>query len=286
LYSVEGQRNFHEDINFPSGSQKAGEESIGSVMVKASWKILTPGVDYDVKVPNFKSKYHVVDGLLYLPEAHDPCRLVKLGLIGFHVGHKTSTRQQWIWTTFEQHDNVPTQQELKAGIPQDRKYNFYCAKPECSTLPINQTPQGPWDPEKMSPPWDPLLHPSAFKSQIVRMGLLDHTFDDVDLLNNAFHTFLQGTVWKNYDLITTQWPSDFGCSTNPKPGSLPDATCSPFPTFLANSTLETFSQPPNDDGVPLATSSCISCHNNATTHHLPATRSDFTYILEKAKGTP
>jgi len=284
LYSVEGQRNFAEDINFPSGSLKVGEESVGSVMVKASWKILIPGVDYDEHDQNFRSKYHTVDGLLYLPEAADPCRLVKLGLIGFHVGHKTSTRQQWIWSTFEHHDNVPTQQDVKEGIPMNRKFNFYSASNDAKSLRLNQTPPGPWDPLKMNPPWDPAIHPSSFKSQIVRMGLLDHTFDDVAVLNRAFHSLLRGKVWENYDLITTQWPSDFGCSTNPKPGTLPDATCSPFPTFLANSTLETFSQPPSDDGIPLATSSCISCHNNATTHHIPATRSDFTFILEKARG--
>ena len=52
------------------------------------------------------------------------------------------------------------------------------------------------------------------------MGLPDHTFADVDLLNKALQTFLQGTVWKNYDLITTKWPSDFDCSSNAKPGSL------------------------------------------------------------------
>jgi hypothetical protein len=63
----------------------------------------------------------------------------------------------------------------------------------------------------------------------------------------------------------------------------------PFPAYLANSTLETFSQPQHDGGVPLATSSCISCHNNATTKppqdsKTMAMRSDFTYILEKAQS--
>jgi hypothetical protein len=279
LYSVKGQRDFNDDIDFPSGSLKAGEESTGSVMVKASWKILIPGVDDE-------SRYHVVDALLNRPNAHDPCRQVRLGLIGFHVGHKTSTRQQWIWTTFEHHDNVPTQREVAAGIQPERKFSFYCGKPECAGIPANQTPPGPWDPDKLTPPWEPGIHPNGFKSQIVRTGLLGHAFDDVEVLNKAFHAFLKGSVWENYDLVTTQWPSDFGCSTNKKPGTLPDATCSPFPSYLANSTLETFSQPPDDDGVPLATSSCISCHNNATTHHSPATRSDFTYILEKAKGAP
>jgi hypothetical protein len=27
----------------------------------------------------------------------------------------------------------------------------------------------------------------------------------------------------------------------------------------------------------------MACHGNATTHHVPATASDFTFILEKAQ---
>ena len=30
-----------------------------------------------------------------------------LGLVGFHVVHKTKNRPQWIWTLFEHNDNVP-----------------------------------------------------------------------------------------------------------------------------------------------------------------------------------
>jgi hypothetical protein len=61
--------------------------------------------------------------------------------------------------------------------------------------------------------------------------------------------------------------------------------CAPAPTYLANTTLETYSQ----GTIPLASSSCIACHFNATTHPgvLPHQRepvsSDFTYILEKAR---
>ena len=83
----------------------------------------------------------------------------------------------------------------------------------------------------------------------------------------------------------------------------PDMTCSPAPTFLANSTLETYSQaasqihaaawPPPDLGGPLATSSCIACHGNAVGFQRTASnrkagranlnQSDFTFMLEKAQ---
>jgi hypothetical protein len=305
LYSRVGQEEYPADIDFPSADNAGGK--LGAIMIKASWKLMKPGVDFGSNVQS--PRYHMVDALLYRPRSADSCRQVKLGLIGFHVGHKTVTRHQWIWTTFEHIKNVPTENQVNApgGISPDEQYSFY--NPRCKECPINQTPPGSWDPDTRglwhpdAPGWVPFEHTSKFKSQIVRTGRsrIFPDEDDVKTFNDAFHAWPQisNTVWKNYNLINTQWPSDFSCSTNSNPGGLqnavlPDATCAPFPTFLANTTLETFSQPQQkseitdkdqdeDQEVPLATSSCISCHNNATTQHRPAKRSDFTFILEKAQ---
>jgi hypothetical protein len=302
LYNREGQEIFQAkqmEVDFPEGNIGLG--SLGAVMVKVSWKLMKEGVDFG---PNITPKYHIIDGLLYRPKqkGEDACRQVKLGLIGFHVGHKTASRQQWIWTTFEHHENVPTEEDVdnhKAAGP----YSFYDPTCKLSECPVNQVPEGPWDPDTLG--WAPFPKNHTFKSQIVRTGPSSAKLfqdDDVAVLNKLFHNWprIKGTVWENYDLITTQWPSGFPCSFKKHPGNLPDPTCTPFPMFLANSTLETFSQahsntikldpdaPDVRNGIPLATSSCISCHNNATTnptHHDPKTiamRSDFTYILEKA----
>jgi hypothetical protein len=100
-------------------------------------------------------------------------------------------------------------------------------------------------------------------------------------------------------LLSTQWPSNFDCAhrvsddTNPEPRTdfkkEPDMTCAPAPTYLANSTLETYSQ--GDD--PLASSSCMACHGNAVSFQQRPpnlssedffNQSDFTFMLEKAKG--
>jgi hypothetical protein len=82
-------------------------------------------------------------------------------------------------------------------------------------------------------------------------------------------------------LLATQWPSEFDSPTDP--------LGAPAPTYLANSTLETFSQ----GKVPLASSSCMACHGNAVDFQLsrdvdPKTikgfnQSDFTFTLEKAQ---
>jgi len=67
--------------------------------------------------------------------------------------------------------------------------------------------------------------------------------------------------------------------------------CGTTPTFLANSTLETYSQ----GQVPLASSSCMACHGNAVSHQRRSpsanpndpdnffNQSDFTFMLEKAR---
>lgn len=101
-------------------------------------------------------------------------------------------------------------------------------------------------------------------------------------------------------LLSTQWPSNFACTSlhsanfgTPAPKTdfvkQPDMTCSPAPTFFANSTLETYSQ----GNIPLASSSCIACHGNAVSFQTGASnqrpgqmrlnQSDFTFILEKAQ---
>jgi hypothetical protein len=148
-----------------------------------------------------------------------------------------------------------------------------------------------------------------FNSQIVRTTPLTEATNSI---NNQFQTILGNTVWKNYKLIGTQWPSDFTCTQDqsllpdaPPPHTdfdkQPDMNCAPAPTYLANSTLETYSQ----GDVPLASSSCMACHGNATSYlrrpkdpqsakdaraaedrrgiRMFMSQSDFTFMLEKAR---
>ena len=99
--------------------------------------------------------------------------------------------------------------------------------------------------------------------------------------SQSFRALLKGTVWENYVLLATQWPSDFASKTDP--------LGAPAPTYLANSTLETFSQ----GKVPLASSSCMACHGNAVDFQAARdvgkdsikgfNQSDFTFTLEKAQ---
>lgn len=271
LYSIEGQQAFfaanpHNRVAFSCGSDKTRQ--VGAVMVKASWKVLD-GNDQ-------RSRFHTVDALVYTPGNSDPthgpivaesCKAEPVGLVGLHIVHKTADAPQWVWSTFEHVDNVPE----KTTPPEQRKgpYLFYNA---ASSAPVNQPPPRPWNPAVKATP-----------SQIVReIPLTAATKALNSTYQNLLRTVNPNTVWANYQLISTQWPSDpaSGCEL-PSPTN-PLGT--PAPTFLANTTLETFIQ----GSVPQASSSCMECHNNATTRVTQNPRTafaDFTYLLERAQST-
>jgi hypothetical protein len=276
LYSKAGQQKVDETdktkfpqgrLEFPIGSNPSGAAPgrMGAIMLKVSYRILDPEKD-----KNLLGQFHTSDALIYFsgPPATrtgPACVEKKLGLVGFHVGHKTNFAPQWVWTSFEHVSNVPDADDVASGhlLP---RYNFFNAACKNDCPVVNDTPPQPWDPDVT------LKFHGDYKSQVVRQKMIPSpVLKEVAELNESFRGILKGTVWENYTLLATQWPSDSASKTDP--------LGAPAPTYLANSTLETYSQ----GRIPLASSSCMACHGNATTHHVPATASDFTFILEKAQ---
>ncbi|HEV8693892.1 MAG TPA: hypothetical protein VGQ93_06865 [Lysobacter sp.] len=259
LYNKSGQGAFTGDIAFPEGNVTTGSTgTMGAIMVKAAWKVM--GVNDDT------SRFHIVKALAYNPPSENPkvkesCSAVTLGLVGWHASHKTSDAPEWIWSTFEQVDNVPTDAQVVKG-KLGAHYNFY--RPHCTdaSCAINTPPPQPWDPNQQP-------FPGGFTSQITRVVPL--TAETVKL-NNAFLGILGGTVWNNYELVSTQWPTDPDHKSRPT-----DNTGVPAPTFLANTTLETYTQ----GEIPKSSSSCMDCHNRAT--DTTGRFADFTFILGRAQ---
>ena len=257
LYSKAGQKVFTPPVNFTSGAVDASGKTLleGAIMVKSAWKVIEP---------SDKSRFHSESVLVYTPASQNPsfpaqCSMKTVGLVGMHIGHKTKDAPQWLWSTFEHVDNVPTDAEVKSGTVK-AKYNYY--DPKCKSCPVNQVPPRPWDPTKVS----------AFHSQIVRMNQFNFPIyaQSAAARNAAAHKLLAGvnpnSVWANYQLISTMWPTD------PK-----QPFGAPAPSFLANTTLETYIQGTTQN----VSSNCIECHNNATMT-VPVA-SDFTYVLQRAQ---
>ena len=256
LYSKAGQNAFVGPVAFPEGNNASGSTgTMGAIMVKAAWKVMGAGDD--------QSKFHITQALAYNPPSTNPkidesCSAVTLGLVGWHAAHKTADAPQWIWSTYEQVSNVPSAADVANGGLKSH-YNFYDASCAPGKCPVNEPPPRPWNPD-IQP------FPNGFKSQVTRVTSLT---DATDTLNASFQPILVGTVWDNYELISTQWPTD--------PTNKIDPTGVPAPVFLANTTLETYTQ----GAVPQASSSCMDCHNNAA--DTTGRASDFTFILERAQ---
>lgn len=106
LYSKKGQKQFNADVDFTASDSKTGQ--VGSIMLKASW--IKMGGKFDA------TNYYTTYALVYNnpEEQHGvkpACALEQVGLVGFHIAHKTTGEPQWIWSTFEHVANAPTQGE-------------------------------------------------------------------------------------------------------------------------------------------------------------------------------
>jgi hypothetical protein len=262
LYSKAGQKVFSGAVKFPCGVLNGPE---GAIMVKSAWKVISAAD---------RGRFHTRQVLVYSPASQNPkypasCSTKLMGLTGLHIGHKTNSGAQWLWSTFEHVDNAPTEADVASGKFKS-KYNYYNAKCTGANCPPNTVPPRPWNPTKVS----------AFHSQVVRMNMFkgnEFAFESAAERNADALKLLLGvsakSVWQNYELISTMWPTNTGqCQATPG-----DPLGTPAPNFLANTTLETYIQ----GMVPNVSSNCIECHNNATmTTPVP---SDFTYILQRAQ---
>lgn len=249
LYSKSGQKTFGKDANFPASDSASGR--IGAIMLKAAWVRMTGKFN--------ASRYHTTYALVYNnpEEQHGvkpACSLERVGLVGFHIAHKTKDEPQWIWSTFEHVANAPTRGEPRS-LP---AYNFF--NPACTECKVNEPPPRPWNP----------AHPYTAPTQVERIIPITN---DTKKLNQLYHAALAkavpGSVWLNYELVSTQWPTNAKSPTDP--------TGAPAPAFLANTTLETYIQ----GDVRQTSSSCMACHNNATATN--GLFSDFTYLLQRAQ---
>jgi hypothetical protein len=268
LYSKAGQQAFAQPADFPCGSNPApgNNGTEGAIMVKAAWMVIDAAQ---------KERFHSSQALVYSPATENPkvpasCSMQTIGLVGLHIAHKTSSASQWVWSTFEHIDNAPTEEEVKSG-KLEKSYNYYDPSCPADKCVPNQVPPRPWIPSQAS----------SYHSQVVRIySFRGNEFAPASAVaRNADARPLLASVnpksvWTNYELISTQWPTNPGENCAEKPG---DQLGHPAPIFLANSTLETYIQ----GMVPNVSSSCIECHNNAaTTSGKP---SDFTYVLQRAQ---
>jgi hypothetical protein len=198
----------------------------GALDVKSAWILMK-----DIPHPE---RYYTRTALVLDPQSGN-CSPETVGLVGLHIVQKTPTRPQWIWSTFEQVDNVPPP---IAGGP--GKFNFNdgtgAAMPNSNPYPI-----------------DPLILPTPAPFNVQRVTPIHPSTTNT---NTAYRNMLQGagSVWQFYQLVMTQWPLD------PSQPATPGTPANTFPgmnatSAFANVTMETFDQTSIRTG-------CMNCHNS------------------------
>ena len=256
---------FYANLDSASGGQ------VGSIEVKAAWRILQPERGDDT------TRYYTRRGVVYVPARNSAtgramCLNAQVGLVGMHIVHKTKTFfGDWIWTTFEHEDNAPTCTGTEAGgqCGAGRTWSFY--NPACAGCTPNDSLRlaGTGDTTFL---WDsvpPYARRYAIQgrygNQITRTQAV---YPFTDSINQVWVQRVGNTVWRHYRLIGTQWMSGDG-----------GADLVPVPEVLRNTVLESY--------IP-QNSSCLGCHQYARTLPLPDTSArtvsaDFSFLLGMAR---
>ena len=254
LYDASIQKN--ATINFPEGNISSQVAGVGAMEIKAAWRVFPPNISAGIM-----ARYFTMPGLIFIPAQFsatgaDLCLNATWGLVGMHIIHKTSTQPQWIWSTFEQIDNVPGENG-NAVSPTFNNPNDL--QPVCPNIEAPE-PQYLWQanqPHAVNQ--NAVPQPST---QVVRCTPIQASA----ALNQAWQSALKAanpaSPWQYYQLVSTQWTGNGGDIVQPT---------------LANTVLETYLQQ--------STFSCINCHSTAMT----ATGNqlaDFSFMLSLAQSPP
>jgi hypothetical protein len=237
LWNAKGQQGV--SIDFPQGPgddpSRCGAQPcgpVGAVELKGAWKVLGP----DEIASN---RFYTTQAMVFNDEhgsASPGANPVTVGLVGLHILHKTEREASWFWSTFEHVDNTTS--------------SFF--NPDCLAT------QCPPNKQTAAKPYVELDASGQARNAPVQVTRVTALSDETVALNAYYQGLLKGSVWANYQLISTQWAT----------GAAQEGT----PAILANTTLETFKQ---------SSSSCMGCHKSATT--AVKTPADFSFLLSAAQ---
>ncbi|KAF0867117.1 hypothetical protein [Pseudomonas sp. LD120] len=237
-------------ISFPNN---AGE-------IKASWRILTSADD--------SSRYLTMRALVTQFDSQgqpNGTGEANLGLVGLHIISKVEGFPQWVWSTFEQIDNVPPKaKQGSTWVDQPVSgifYSYFDAKAPAASL--NQSPCL-WQQQGTQLVCTP--RPGTSFTTPDPLNRVTPITAGTQQINTQYQTDpqVQQSVFKYYQLITTQRPQSPNNPGNP--------LGQPTPSLSANVTMESYIQP---------NSSCMNCHSMATPLN-SANKSDFSFLFRFA----
>ena len=157
-------------------------------------------------------------------------------------------------------------------LPTTGKYSFY----DPSYDKTGKQSLGGYDPGAV-PPEKPKTNGNYYQdktdrkpTQIARVISVNNdiiTSKWTESLNSHMQGLLKDTVWKNYRLVSTQWPSQTGKGV----------AGSPAPIALGNAVFETYMQ---------VNASCMGCHTLATCGTDKKQYANFSFLLQRGAPKP
>jgi hypothetical protein len=303
LYNQEGQIEFvsnkGQPILFPA-NQVASEKKHGSMGIKLAWKQLGAN--------DIPSRFFTREATVVSTSFDDKGNMVKtrskqlMGLVGMHITALTQTSPNWIWTTFEQIDNV---------VANDLEYGNALNGQRLRVRPNFNNTENPTKPVNVLPPKNALADAKGNfttwdekkTTNPVQLTRLVPIASATQALNRQVQALLRqaGSVFQYYELVGAQWPVQPRFPAFPGgvlpggAGSAPEsilfkAPGRVVPVYNVNSTLESYFQGGNqvagpleeDDRLPagffadrptepvtpdrtivFGTESCVGCHYSA-----------------------
>lgn len=244
----------------PPGNTVQSQDDLGAFELKAAWRNLTD-------LPELYDRY--LTSMAYLIQPDGGCEKAVVGLVGLHIIHKTTSMPDFVWSTFEQIDNVPAASSPSPAV--DFSFNNpssnakpnempHCTNGVCDySLPIQVTREVP------------IPAGVAQVNSEVQQMLADQTGGK--------------SVFQYYQLVNVLWDGA-PAPPQPEPGAhaLVPLNYGTFqadgPVPVANTTMETYAQ----QFTPGVGPSCNACHQSATIANSPKLASDFSFLFSTASS--
>ncbi len=297
------------EVIFPCGETTYGggdpaNDDMGSIVVKLAWMELGS---------RDASQFHTQELIVFTPgyrrtDGTDSCEKRTMALVGMHLVRKTPTQSSWTWATFEHANNAPDCEGLppagrmnpnddpgpNTACPGmvDTDHNFFpadcsggrCAA--CNTTPLtNAAPNTCLNPDVTDETgWCADEPPAATAgiSRLCRQVPVEANYPDAAGWNEACRSALSdvGSVWANYDLISTQWSTSTSTICENISSDAVSSIIEPKVNlenapraYLANTSMESYER-----------SNCMGCHRSAMVETSSAcgpagASTDFAYWL-------
>ncbi|MEC4892490.1 MAG: hypothetical protein SAL07_01405 [Oscillatoria sp. PMC 1051.18] len=241
-----------------------GAKNEGAIEIKAVWRVFD-----ERNSPEEKARYYTTTRKIVIPDESLPGKYkilqeAELGLIGFHIMHKTS-QLGWVWSTFEHIDNAPSCDDSKTKLY--TLYNKDCNTGNCQeNFPYVKEPYL-WRLTNNEPKAITIAGiegiavrdkkieiKEQIPAQICHSNQIRQSVtQENEEWQNSLTNIAESSLWQYYELIGVQWLQNPGIPYSSE--GVNRRRIQP-PIALTNTALEPYVQ-----GV-----SCIVCHTSA---HLP-----------------